>query len=325
MPVAGSGVPRARAAAETDVRIQHRGYRLRRHSGRSGPGTTRPGEGALRRWVPPSTWMRPPPAPCRSRSQRSARPGYDPSPPVAFGLQDQIGRQLAAAVIGLPPLAQVADLRFRRCPELRARVGSRYARHEVNRPLLVEKVKRTDVQDHRADPAAAVPDDALEQRPYIDDAAIGLALLAGQRVDRFAPDLRVLRRPARRSARRRTPWSGRLCRAAGPTCDVPLPAVTPGFNDPVRTGTRPRWSTGGWLIPKPAGRTGRPSLPSGQPRGQEPAVGRRGVDPFRLATLTPYPYEVFLLPGHDHRHVVYGTLTRDYRSRNKPVRSARTG
>jgi hypothetical protein len=111
---------------------------------------------------------------------------------VAFGLPDQIARQVATAVIGLPPLAQVADLHFRRRPELRARVGSRDARHEVNRPLVVEKVKRADVQDHGANQAAAVTDDALGQRPYIHDAAIGLALLAAQRVDRFAPDLGVL-------------------------------------------------------------------------------------------------------------------------------------
>jgi hypothetical protein len=57
---------------------------------------------------------------------------------------------------------------------------------------VIEKVKRTDVQDHGADQTAAVPDDALEQRPYIHDAATGLALLAAQRVDRLAPDLRVL-------------------------------------------------------------------------------------------------------------------------------------
>src|SRR6266487_1709492 len=112
-------------------------------------------------------------------------PDDDPSPCVALGLPDQIAWQVAAAVIGLPPLAQVADLHFRRRPELRARIGSRDARHEVNRPLVAEEVKRTDVQDHGADQAAAVTDDALEQRPYIHGAAIGLALLAAQRVHRL--------------------------------------------------------------------------------------------------------------------------------------------
>jgi hypothetical protein len=111
---------------------------------------------------------------------------------VAFGLPDQIARQATTALIGLPPLAKAADLRFRRRPELRARVGSRDACHEVNRPLVIEKVKRADVQDHGTDQAAAVTDDALEQRPYIHDAAVGLALLAAQRVDRLAPDLGVL-------------------------------------------------------------------------------------------------------------------------------------
>jgi len=64
------------------------------------------------------------------------------------------------------------------CPELGAGVGRSDLRHQVDRPLAVEEVKRADTQDHRADQATAVPDDALEQRPDIHGAAIGLALLA---------------------------------------------------------------------------------------------------------------------------------------------------
>ena len=108
----------------------------------------------------------------------SSVPDGDPSPCVAFGLPDEIGRQLATAVIGLPQLAQQADLRLRRCPELGAGVGRRDLRHQVDRPLAVEEVRRSDAQDHRADQTTAVPDDALEQRPDIHGAAVGLALLA---------------------------------------------------------------------------------------------------------------------------------------------------
>ena len=117
---------------------------------------------------------------------------HDPAPRVAFCPGYEIGLQLTTPAVRVPVPPKPADRGCGRLPQLLALVGCGHRGDKVDRPLAVKEVKRAHVDDHRPDQAARVADGALEDRPHIYGTPVRLTLLAGQRVHRLTPDLRVL-------------------------------------------------------------------------------------------------------------------------------------
>ncbi|SRR6266496_3330832 len=117
---------------------------------------------------------------------------HDPAPRVAFRPGYEIGLQLTTPAVRVPVPPKPADRGCGRLPQLLALVGCGHRGDKVDRPLAVKEVKRAHVDDHRPDQAARVMDRALEDRPHVDGTSVRLTLLAGQRVHRLPPDLRVL-------------------------------------------------------------------------------------------------------------------------------------